>query len=67
MSFEELRSGVLNLPEDQRFEIVELLLDSLPEEPAEISMDDPGFYEELNRRFANDQGSRRWEDFCDEE
>ena len=67
MSFEELRAGVLNLPEDQRFEMVELLLDSLPEEPAELSMDDPGFYGELNRRFTNDHGSRRWEDFCDEE
>ena len=37
MSFEELRAGVLNLPEDQRFEIVEfaaperLVLSSEPE------------------------------------
>ena len=66
MSFEELREGVLSLPEEQRHEIVELLLETLPEQPG-VSLDDPAFYDELDRRAANDVGSRRWEEFRDEE
>jgi len=50
MSFAELRAGVLALPEEQRMEIVDLLLESLPEETPEgiLTIDDPGFYDELD-------------------
>lgn len=70
MSFEELRATVLALPEEQRMEIVDLLLETLPEEapPGVLSMDDPGFYDELDRRAAdtNRETWKGWEELRDE-
>lgn len=70
MSFEELRAGVLALPEEQRMEIIDLLMETLPEEepPGGLSMDDPGFFAELDRRAADprDENWKTWEEIRDE-
>jgi putative addiction module component (TIGR02574 family) len=70
MSFEELRASVLALPEEQRMEIVDLLLETLPEEAPSgvLSMDDPDFYDELDRRAADTKTEhwKTWEQIRDE-
>jgi hypothetical protein len=70
MRFEELRAAVLALPEEQRREIIDVLLDTLPEEalPGLLGFDDAGFYEELDRRFADTKTEhwKTWEQIQDE-
>jgi hypothetical protein len=70
MTFEELRDGVLALPEEQRMELVDLLLETLPEEapPGIWSVDDPGLHDELDRRCLDTKTEhwKTWQQIQDE-
>jgi hypothetical protein len=50
------------LPEVERLTLVSRLLETVPDEDVAISVDDPAFVEELDRRFADREGSVPWSD-----
>ena len=50
----------LQLPEQDRLVIAMRLLETVPDEPVGLSMDDPGLAEELARRSADLSGAVSW-------
>ena len=54
--------AALRLSETERLAIVSRLLETLPPEDITISLDDPQLVEELDRRFADDEGIVPWSD-----
>ncbi|HEY5311445.1 MAG TPA: hypothetical protein VIK18_02960 [Pirellulales bacterium] len=52
--------AALKLPENERLILVSRLLESMPEEPAGLSLDDPELLNELRRRSADTQGAVPW-------
>ena len=52
--------AAVQLPEDERLELVSRLMDTLPPEPELLSLDDPNLLEELDRRAADDSGAIPW-------
>jgi putative addiction module component (TIGR02574 family) len=48
------------LPDGERLELVNRLMDTLPGPPNLLSLDDPNLVEELDRRAADDSGSIPW-------
>ena len=52
--------AAIELPEDQRLALVARLLETVPDEPAGLSIDDPDLVEELKRRSADLEGSTPW-------
>ncbi len=61
-SLEKIFELALKLPENERFELSARLLDTLPQENSTISLDNDSLVEELERRFADDEGSVSWEE-----
>jgi hypothetical protein len=53
-------AAALELPEDQRLALVARLLQTVPDEPAGLSIDDPDLVEELKRRSADLDGATPW-------
>jgi hypothetical protein len=53
--------AALGLPEDQRLALVARLLETVPDEPAGLSIDDPDLVEELKRRSADLGGAVQWD------
>ena len=51
MKTEEVLAVALNLSESERVYVATRLLESVPDSDEQISMDDPDFFEELDRRF----------------
>ena len=54
---EEILEAALNLPEEDRFQLVAQLLESFPQDGFGVSGDDAGLLEELDRRFADSAGT----------
>lgn len=54
--------AAMQLPEDARLRLVSRLLESLPPEEETLSVDDPELAEELDRRFADGEGTIPWSD-----
>jgi len=54
--------AALRLSENERLAIVSRLLETLPPEDMTVSLDDPQLVEELDRRFADDEGAVPWSD-----
>jgi len=52
----------LQLPENERLMLVSRLLASMPAEESSTSLDDDSLIEELDRRFADREGSVAWSD-----
>ena len=52
--------AAVQLPENERLELVTRLMDTLPSEPELLSLDDPNLIEELDRRAEDDAGSIPW-------
>ena len=50
---EEILAAALNLPEEDRFQLVAQLLESFPNDGFGASVDDDDLMEELDRRFAD--------------
>ncbi|MEX2119898.1 MAG: hypothetical protein WD847_09920 [Pirellulales bacterium] len=56
-SRDEILDAALKLPEADRLVIVRRLLDTLPDDIAGLSDDDPGFLEELERRAGDTEAT----------
>jgi putative addiction module component (TIGR02574 family) len=52
--------AALRLPEDARLSLVTRLLESLPPEDMALALDDPRLADELDRRFADSEGTVPW-------
>ena len=50
---EEILEAALNLPEDDRFQLVAQLLESFPGDDSGVSIEDSNLLAELDRRFAD--------------
>ena len=59
-SSEAIFQAALKLPEDERLTLVARLLETVPDEPAGLSLDDPDLVEELKRRSADLDGAVTW-------
>jgi hypothetical protein len=64
-STEAIVAAALKLPESARAEIVMQLLETLTEGSESVSIDDPDFIEEMERRFA-DSGAIPWSELHSE-
>ena len=54
----------MNMPENQRLDLAIRLLDTV-RPPNLLSLDDPGFLDELDRRASDDSGSVPWKEIRD--
>ncbi len=63
---EAIFEAALKLPENERLVLVNRLLETVPDEPAGLSIDDPDLAEELKRRCADLEGAVPWEQLRDE-
>lgn len=53
----------MKLPEDERLTLVSRLMETMPaDDGSALSLDDPSLIEELDRRFADREGSIAWSD-----
>jgi putative addiction module component (TIGR02574 family) len=57
---ESVFEAALGLPEDERLALVSRLLETIPVDDSAISLDDDSLVEELDRRFADREGSVDW-------
>ena len=55
MSTDEVLKAALELPDRDRVYLATRLLDSVPQQDDLAAIDDPGFFEELDRRFSDRQ------------
>jgi len=65
---ENLFHAVMQLPEGDRYQLMTRLMEAVPDGPEGVgflSMDDPNFREELDRRFATPEGAISWEELRD--
>jgi putative addiction module component (TIGR02574 family) len=58
--------AALKLPEDERLLLASRLLETVPDEPGGLSLDDPNLAEELKRRSADREGTVPWSEVRDE-
>ncbi|HZL90652.1 MAG TPA: hypothetical protein VFB96_19950 [Pirellulaceae bacterium] len=65
LSSDALFQAALQLPEEERLGLAARLLDAAPSDLT-IDLDDPQLRDELDRRFADDDGAIRWSDLSDE-
>jgi hypothetical protein len=59
---EMIFEAALGLPESERLTLVSRLLETMPAGDSSVSLDDPSLVEELDRRFADCDGSIEWSD-----
>ena len=57
---ETVFEAALGLPEHERLALVSRLLETMPVDDSAISLDDDSLVEELDRRFADREGSIEW-------
>ena len=57
---ETVFEAALGLPENERLALVSRLLETMPVDESAISLDDESLVEELDRRFADREGSVTW-------
>jgi hypothetical protein len=57
---DEIFQAALKLSDSDRLVLVSRLLETVPDTANTISVDDPGFLEEMERRFSNREGSVPW-------
>ena len=62
LSSEAILEQALKLPENERLMLVSRLLETMPAQESSTVLDDPALVEELNRRFADGEGSVAWSD-----
>ncbi len=61
VAHDEILKSALSLPASDRILLATELLDSLPGTPPGLSVDDPEFEAELERRFSDGTKSVPWE------
>ena len=52
--------AALQLTEGERLDLAYRILDTVPEDAPGLSLDDPNLRQELDRRFADSEGSIPW-------
>lgn len=57
---ETIIEAALKLPENERLTLVSRLLETMPADDSSLSLDDAALIEELDRRFADREGSVTW-------
>jgi hypothetical protein len=57
---ETVFEAALGLPENERLALVSRLLETIPVDDSGVSLDDDALVEELDRRFADREGSIEW-------
>jgi hypothetical protein len=57
---DEILNAAMKLPEDERLILAAKILETVPENPAGLSLDDPDLVEELRRRSADHGGNVPW-------
>jgi len=57
---ETVFEAALGLPENERLALVSRLLETMPVDESAIALDDDSLVEELDRRFADREGSVTW-------
>lgn len=62
----DLFDAALKLPEDERLILASRLLETVPDEPCGLSLDDPDLVEELKRRSTDREGTIPWSKVRDE-
>lgn len=62
VSLKTVFEAALRLPENERLALASRLLETVSVDDSAISLDDNSLVQELDRRFADDQGSVEW---CD--
>lgn len=55
-----LKLPLPEIPEKERLALVSRLLETVPNEPAGLSLDGPGLIEQLQRRTTDTEGSVPW-------
>lgn len=60
LPMESVLAAAMELPEGERFALVARLLETMPADDSAVSLDDASFAEELDRRFADREGSVEW-------
>lgn len=63
---DEILDAALQLSEDDRMLIAGRLLETLPDEPPGLAVDDPDLEAELDRRSGDWEGAVPWEQLRDE-
>ena len=64
IAHDEVLKSALSLPPSDRILLATELLDSLPGTPPGLSIDNPEFEAELERRFVDGTKSVPWESVC---
>jgi hypothetical protein len=59
-SADTILEAAMMLSEKERITLASRLLESVPSDDVTISVDDPSLIEELDRRFADREGSVSW-------
>jgi putative addiction module component (TIGR02574 family) len=59
--------AALHLTDSERLNLVSRLLETVPADDSALSLDDPTLADELERRFADREGSVAWPDLRAEE
>jgi hypothetical protein len=67
LSADSIFEAAVKLSEGERMELVSRLMDTLPDAPNLLCVDDPNFIEELDRRAADNSGSIPWSEIRDRE
>jgi hypothetical protein len=62
LTSEMIYQEALKLPDSERFALVSRLLETMPPDDPSASLDDASSIEELDRRFADREGSIAWSD-----
>jgi hypothetical protein len=62
LTSEMIFQEALKLPDSERFALVSRLLETMPADDPLTSLDDASLIEELDRRFADREGSVAWSD-----
>ena len=57
---EAVLEAALGLPENERLTLASRLLETIPVDDSALSLDDDSLVEELDRRFADREGSIEW-------
>jgi putative addiction module component (TIGR02574 family) len=57
-----LLESALKLSEDERFDLAHQLLESLPDDGAPLSLDDPNLVTELDRRWQARERAVSWDE-----
>ena len=63
LTSEAILEAALNLPENERLDLAARLLDTVP--PDIMSVDDPEFISELDRRFNDESSTIPWSEIRD--